>query len=96
MNEQNLKASASGEGMPEEPKGLKHLVNPEIRDYVKALRSYALSLREKREGMVMGMKVIVNPAVPPDEVWLHDKYGELLGKIVNLFAAPSAGREGEK
>lgn len=43
--------------------------------------------------MVMGLRVVVNPSVPADEVWITNAHGKRLGTIVNLSAAEAEGRK---
>jgi hypothetical protein len=102
-------APASGEGMPEEPKSKDY---PLLDDWLraihierKALRSYALSLREQREGMVPhklahdldeALCGFLNDDKPFDEANAAVDAFHAWQDRVWLAAAPSAGRREER
>jgi hypothetical protein len=54
---------------------------------VRVVHAESATERPPSGEMVMGLRVVVNPDVPADEVWITDAHGKRLGTIVNLSAA---------
>ncbi len=51
------------------------------------------ALRQPSSDQVLGLRVVVNPDVPADEIWIRDAHGKQLGRIINLSVAEVEGRK---
>jgi hypothetical protein len=77
------------------PEGFVRTVpDPQMRTICTAEATGQLAERPSSGEMVMGLRVVVNPNVPVDEVWITNAHGKRLGTIVNLAAAEAEGRKG--